>query len=161
MSARAREFHEMYATLLISNQLSYYRNRASEYQKAHGEAVIVRNLLLLGAATAGAIGQFSNGTPRAAVAIVAAAFAALAGAVTAYEALIGFPQLGKLYSDAARNLEEAAIDWQVADSGTDLSAEVERVEAIFRSEVGQWGQLVVKAVATAGSPGSDGRNSTT
>ena len=40
---------------------------------------------------------------------------ALAAAVTAFETLIGFPQLEKLYADAARNLKEAAIDWREAD----------------------------------------------
>jgi len=150
----------MYAKLRISNQLSYYQDRAAEYRKAHRQAVMVRNLLLLGAATASVIGQFSNGTPRAAWALVAAVLAALAGAVTAYETLIGFPQLGKLYSDAARNLEQAAMDWQVADPRTDLAAEVERVEAVFRGEIGQWGQLVVRAVAPAGPPGTDGPDPT-
>jgi len=49
--------------------------------------------------------------------------------------------------DAA--LREAAIDWRIADPDGDLSAEVERVENIFRSEIGQWGQVVVKAAPPA------------
>jgi hypothetical protein len=79
--------------------------------------------------------------------------AAVAAAITTYEALIGFPRLEKLYSDAARNLEEAAIDWRIADPHGDLTAEVERVEGIFRSEIGQWGQLVVKAATPAPTGG--------
>ncbi len=70
--------------------------------------------------------------------------AALATAVTAFDTLMGFPHLDKLYGDAASNLEEAAIDWRNADpASTDLTAEVDRVEDVFRSERGQWGQLLV------------------
>lgn len=133
--------------LRITDQLSFYQSRVEEYRKAHRQTVIVRNALLLAAAVAAAVGQFTTGTDRSAWAVAATILAAVAGAVTAFEAVIGFPQLQKLYSDAARNLEEAAIDWKVANPHEDLTAEVERVEGIFRSEIGQWGQLVVKAAA--------------
>ncbi len=75
--------------------------------------------------------------------------AALAAAVTAFETLVGFPQLEKVYGDAARNLEEAKVDWQDVDPDTVPEREVERVEDVFRSERGQWGQLVVKSAAPA------------
>jgi hypothetical protein len=156
VSRRAREFHQLYATLRIGGQLSFYEARAAEYRAAHRQAVVVRNALLLAAAIAGALGQFADGTTRAASGVVAAVLAALAAAVTAYEALIGFPQLEKLYSDAARNLKEAAIDWKVAEPNADLTPEVERVEGIFRSEIGQWGQLVVKAATPAPPPAASG-----
>jgi hypothetical protein len=156
VSRRAHEFHQLYATLRIGGQLSFYQARADEYRTAHSQAVIVRNALLLAAAVAGALGQIANGTARAAWSVVAAVLASLAAAITAYEALIGFPQLEKLYSDAARNLEEAAIDWRIADPDTDLTTDVERVESIFRSEIGQWGQLVVKAAAPAPPPAGTG-----
>jgi hypothetical protein len=149
VSGRAREFHQLYAELRVDDQLTFYEARAAEYRAAHRQAVIVRNALLFAAAVAGALGQVANGTARAAWSIVAAVLAAAAAAITAYEALIGFPQLEKLYSDAARNLREAAIDWRIADPDRDLTAAVERVENIFRSEIGQWGQLVVKAAPAA------------
>jgi conflict system pore-forming effector with SLATT domain len=165
VSDRAREFHQLYATLRIEDQLAFYRSRAAEYRTAHRQAVVVRNSLLFAAAVAGAAGQVASGTARAAWSVVAAVLAALAAAVTAYEALIGYPQLEKLYSDAVRNLEEAAIDWRAADPGADLASDLERVEGIFRSEIGQWGQLVVKAgappsppAATDGEPSSDRRS---
>ena len=82
-------------------------------------------------------------------AVAGALLAALAAAVTAFETLIGFPQLEKIYGDAARNLEEAKLDWQDLDPDTVSAAELERVEDVFRGERGQWGQLVVKSAAPA------------
>lgn len=155
MSNRDQEFRRFYATLRIRNQRKYYSARAAEYQKAHRQAVIARNLLLLAAAAAGVIGQTTDGTARAAWAVAAAILASLAGAITAFESLIGFPQLEKLYSDGQHNLEEAEIDWDAAKPDTDLDAEIERVEGIFRSEIGQWGQLVVKSTTPTQPPESN------
>ncbi len=152
MSERDRQFRDFYATLRIRDQLTYYRNRCDEYGRAHRQVVVVRTTLLLLAAAAGVVGQFADGTGRAAWAVVAAVLASLAGAVTAYEALIGFPQLEKLFADAAHNLEEAEIDWDEAAGGAAEDREIDRVEQIFRSEIGQWGQLVVKSAPSAEPP---------
>lgn len=151
MNDRDREFRRFYATSRIRDQRTYYADRATEYKDAHRQVVIVRNLLLLAAALAGVIGQL-DGTPRAAWAVAAAILGSLAGAITGFESLIGFPQLEKLYTDAERNLDEAEIDWDAADPNADISAEIERVEAIFRSEIGQWGQLVVKSATPTQPP---------
>jgi hypothetical protein len=142
MSDRNRQFRELYRRLRIEDQRRYYHARAKEYGDAHRQVVVVRNFLLLAAAVAGVVSQAVAGTARGGWAVAAAVLSSLAGALTAYEALIGFPQLAKLYADAERNLEEAAIDWDEPDART--ADEIERVEWIFRSERGQWGQLVVK-----------------
>jgi len=142
MSERERQFRRLYRRLRIDDQRQFYSLRAREYHAAHRQVVIVRNILLLAAALAGIISQTTAGTARAAWALAAAVLGSLAGAVTAFESLIGFPQLEKLYTDAERNLEEAAIDWD--EPATTTAAEIDRVEWIFRSERGQWGQLVVK-----------------
>jgi hypothetical protein len=147
VSDRAGDFHRLFLELRINDQLRFYTARRDEYRAAHRQVVIVRNALLIAAALAGVIGQFMVDTARSGWSVGAAVLAALAGAVTAYEALIGFPQLDKLYSDAARNLEEARIDWEELDPQADPTAEVERVEDVFSSERGQWGQLLVKSAA--------------
>ncbi|MBL8926120.1 MAG: SLATT domain-containing protein [Pseudonocardia sp.] len=147
MTGRAEEFHRLFLLFRIEAQRDYYTARSAEYRRAHEQAVVVRNVLLLAAAVAGGMGPFVHDTPRAALGVAAAVLGALAAAVTAFETLIGFPQLEKLYADAARNLKEAAIDWREADPGGDLTAEIERVEDVFRSERGQWGQLIVKSAA--------------
>ncbi|MGW6194811.1 SLATT domain-containing protein [Kribbella sp. NPDC055110] len=145
MKARAAQFHAMYRELRIVDQRKFYEGRRREYQRAHEQAVTARNWLLALSALAGALGQIPSGSGRAAAGVVASLLAALAGAVTAFEAIIGFPQLHKLYADAEYNLGEAEIDWDTADdSRQDLAAEVDRVETIFRTENGQWGQLIVE-----------------
>jgi hypothetical protein len=147
VTERVEQFHRLFLALRIEEQRVYYTNRSTEYRRAHEQAVIVRNALLLGAAVAGGVGPFVPDRVRAVLGVVGAVLGALAAAVTAFETLIGFPQLEKLYADAARNLKEAAIDWREADPDGDLTAEVERVEDVFRSERGQWGQLIVRSAA--------------
>jgi hypothetical protein len=149
---RAREFHDLYTALRIRGQLEFYRGRRDEYARANRQAIVVRNMLLVGAAIAGAASQLADGGGRAGCAVAGAVLGALAAAVAAYAALIGFPQLEKLYSDAARNLEEADLDWSDLDPATDLTSEIERVEGVFRSEIGQWGQLIVKDAPIVAAP---------
>jgi hypothetical protein len=146
---RARAFHRFYLRLRIDDQLRYYQARRGEYANAHRQAVVLRTALLLGAAAAGVVTQSTDGTVRAAWAVAGALLAALAAAVGAFETLVGFPQLEKVYRDAARNLEEAKVDWEDTDKETVPAREVERVEDVFRSERGPWGQLVVKSAAPA------------
>ncbi|GAA4673623.1 hypothetical protein GCM10023215_01400 [Pseudonocardia yuanmonensis] len=153
MSDRDGQFRALYRRMRIEDQRTWYAARAREYRTAHDQVVLVRNALLMAAAVAGVVSQAVHGTARAAWAIGAAVLGALAGAVTAYESLIGFPQLAKLYSDAERNLEEAGIDWD--EPGAELAREIERVEWIFRSERGQWGQLVVKAASATDPAGEE------
>ena len=141
---RAHEFHRLFLEMRINDQLRYYNARCVEYRTAHRQVVIVRNGLLAAATVAGGIGPFVPDGLRGALGLISAVLAALATAITAFDTLMGFPYLDKLYGDAARNLEEAAIDWCNADPATmDLTAEVERVEEVFRSERGQRGQLLV------------------
>jgi len=149
MTDHMTEFHALYGELRIADQKRYYLARRDEYRRAHQQAIFVRNALLVAATLVGVAGQFTDGSARAGVSIAAAVCAALAGVVTAYGALIGFPRLGKLYSDAWVNLAEAEIDWEALDPHGDVGAGIDRVEEIFRKENGQWGQLVVRAEATS------------
>jgi hypothetical protein len=155
-SDRARDFHRLFLERRIDHQLRFYTDRSAEYRAAHRQVVIVRNVLLGVAAVAGGLGPFLRDL-RGVLGLVAAVLAALATAVTAFETLIGFPQLEKLYGDAARNLEEAALDWRGVDPATsDLTGEVERVEDVFRSERGQWGQLLVTSAKPPALPPAPG-----
>jgi hypothetical protein len=154
MTDRDAEFRAFYKELRIIDQRRFYDDRRREYEQAHRQAIAVRNTLLALAALAGVAGQFAAGPGRALSGVVAAVLAALAGAVTAFEALIGFAPLTKLYDDAALNLAEAEIDWDSADPDSDLVADVERVEQIFHTENGQWGQLVRQGTSR-GAPVAD------
>jgi hypothetical protein len=150
MTDRTTEFHALYGELRIADQKRFYADRRDEYRRANQQAIVMRNTLLIAAVLAGVAGQFTEGSARAVVSIAAAVCAAFAGVVTAFGALIGFPRLGKLYSDAWVNLAEAEIDWEVLDPHGDLAGGLDRVEEIFRKENGQWGQLIVRAESRTG-----------
>ena len=142
MSDRTAQFRSLYRELRIADQRRYYEARNKEYAQAHNQAITVRNTFLLLAALAGAAVQlFPEG--RSALGVAAAVLAAFAGAVTAFEALIGFEQLRKLYGDAALGLAEAELDWDAAGASGDLDRDVRRIERVLRAENGQWGQLVL------------------
>lgn len=157
MSARDAQFRTLYRDLRIADQQQYYTERSTEYERAHRQAITVRNVLLIAAALVSVGAQFTFGTSRAGCGVAAALLAALAGAVAAFDGLIGFPQLQKLYSDAALNLAEAGIDWDSATAGGDEPADIERVEKITRTENGQWGQLVVESAAKGQQAAAESR----
>ena len=57
----------------------------------------------------------------------------------------------------ALNLAASRIDWNAAGAGGDVTAGVERVEQILRTDNGQWGQLMIKgAVKVTPAAGEDG-----
>lgn len=157
MTSRAAQFHALYEQLRIADQRKFYEQRCQEYENAHRQAIAVRNMLLVLAALAGLAGQLTTGTGRALAGVIAALLAALAAGVTAFEALIGFAKLSKLYNDAALNLRAAEIDWNSADPDGDLEAELRRVERIFRAENGQWGQLAIESSPTVAPAEPDGQ----
>jgi hypothetical protein len=155
MTSRAAQFRDLYQQLRIVNQLRFYDSRRDEYSTANQQAVVVRTVLLFLAAVAGfAAAQLVTGTARAALGVVAALLAALAAAVTAFESLIGFTQVGKLYDDAFFSLKTAEIDWNAAGPHDDVAAELGQVEQIFSRENGQWGQLVIEGTPKDPAAGS-------
>ena len=141
MSPRDAQFRALYAEQRLGAQRAFYLARSEEYRRAHDQAIVLRTLLLVLAAAAGVAGQFWT-SQTALLGVAAALLAALAGALTGYEALMGFEQVGKLYADAELSVAEAELNWQEVTVQGDLGAEVERSELIFRTENGQWGQLV-------------------
>lgn len=150
------DFRSLYRDLRIREQHVYYRQRRDEYQRAHRQAVLVRNLLLMVAGVCSVAGQAVEGAARAGWSVGAAVLAGLAAAVIGYEALLGFSRLSTLYGDVARNLAEADLDWADAATSAQVAREMVRVEEVIRVENGQWGQLVVEAADTrAADPPSE------
>jgi hypothetical protein len=156
MSEHAEQFRVLYRDLRITDQRKFYEARAEEYTRAHHQGIAVRNALLTLAALAGVVGQFTAGTGRTVAGVAAAVLAALAGAVTAFDTLIGFAPLAKLYGDTAINLAAAEIDWDQARP-EDIDAELTRVEEVFRTENGQWGQLVIQNALPESAAGPEGQ----
>lgn len=148
---RVVEFRRLYRELRIRDQHAYYLRRRDEYERAHRQAVIVRNLLLMIAGVCGVAGQAVEGTTRAGWSVGAAVLGGVAAALIGYEALIGFSRLAKLYGDVARNLAEAELDWDDSSPPADVAAEMHRVEEVLRAENGQWGQLVIESATPIGA----------
>jgi hypothetical protein len=158
MTDRDAQFSALYLDLRIRGQQRFYDRRKREYQLAHRQAVVVRNGLLTLAVLSGVAGQFLHGGGRGILGILAALLTALAGAVTAFGTLIGFASLTKLYNDTALNLSGAEIDWEAGRPDRDLATALDRVERIFTTENGQWGQLGKhEPPLHAPLPGVDGR----
>jgi hypothetical protein len=149
MTGRDSEFQALYQELRIEDQKKYYDDRRKEYEAAHRQTVVVRNALLVLAALAALAGQFTGPTVRGLLAVMSAVLGALAVALTGFEALIGFPHLTKLYTDAACNLAQSEIDWTTRPPDAHLGRYVDRVEEIFTREIGQWGQLMSEAATEA------------
>jgi hypothetical protein len=111
MTDRVRQFRSLYLDMRIQRQRHFYERRARDYESAHRQAVVLRSALLALAMVLGIVAQFVSGMSRGVLGVVAAFLATLAGAVTAFEALIGFGSLSRLYRDTALNLAESEIDW--------------------------------------------------
>jgi hypothetical protein len=139
---RTADFRRCYLNLRVDDQRDWYEARTRECEKANRQAVLWRNLFLLAASIAGVAGAALPEIWRTWLGLTAAVCAALAAALAAYETLMGFGPNAKLYRDAAINLDEAGLDDDV--EGPELEAQVRTVEAVFRSENGQWGQLALE-----------------
>ncbi len=153
---RQAQFRALFGKLRIDDQLTFYTARRDEYRNAHRQAIIVRNVLLVLAAVCGGIGLGFDQQVRAGLGVAAAVFGGLAAAITGFESLIGFARLEKLYSDAVNNLTRAKIDWIGLEDDADDAAEVARVEEIFQTENGQWGQLEVETAPAVAPPETKG-----
>lgn len=145
MSEREEQFHALYRRLRIEAERKYFEARSKEYEDAYQQANMVRNVLLVAASCTGiGVQLISDESWRAALGVLGSMLAALAAAVIAYSAIMGFQQLQKLYDDAAFSMTEAELDWDEAQ-GKHIP-QLNRVEQILRVENGQWGQLVPERV---------------
>lgn len=150
MSERSRQFAEFYLKDRIEQQLSWYQGRRADAEKARDQAIWGKGALLALSAVAGALGTIFPDL-RTGLAVAASFLAALATALTAYQALYGFPRLAKLYQDAEASL--IALHALGLDPNLpiyELRARVARTEAVFRQENGQWGQLTQSSQARSG-----------
>lgn len=141
MSERSRQFAEFYLKDRLEQQLNWYQGRRAEAEKARDQAIWGKGVLLALSALAGALGAiFPN--LRVGLAIAASFLAALATALTAYQALYGFPRIAKLYQDAETSLNALrALGLNPELPIYELRARVARIESVFGQENGQWGQL--------------------
>jgi len=143
VSDRVEELRRFYGEHRIEDQLRFYTDRRSLFDRATDQATALA-AVLGGAATVVAVLAGTGTGPWWTV--LATVLPAAVTAVTAYSTLYAFEQQSKIYADAIRAVR-AAGRAGTATSGVARTAEedaaewVQRSEAAFRQEQAQWGQL--------------------
>ena len=160
MNPRTDELLGFYREYRINDQLGFYTRRRALYDRAANQALAL-SAILLGFTTAVAALTGAHIGAAWLWAILATVLPAASTALTSYSSLYAFEQQSKIYGDAVRAARAAArpvADRPVADrpaadrpaadpdpasrSAEEDAAElIKRVEAVFRQEQAQWGQL--------------------
>ena len=143
MSDRVEELRRFYGEHRIEDQLRFYTDRRSLFDRATDQATALA-AVLGGAATVVAV-LAGTGTGSWWT-VLATVLPAAVTAVTAYSTLYAFEQQSKIYGDAARAVRAArrhvpAPGAPARSADQDAAEWVARVEAVFRQEQAQWGQL--------------------
>jgi SMODS and SLOG-associating 2TM effector domain 1 len=148
VSDRAAQLQAFYHEARIADQLRFYRQRRALFDRTAGQAMAL-SAVLLGFATAAAALAGTDVGPTWLWTALGTVLPAAVTAVTAYSTLYAFEQQSKIYGDAAKAVQAAARP--ARDDAAELrSAEqdvielVRRVEAVFRQEQAQWGQLTAQ-----------------
>jgi len=144
MSPRTDQLLSFYRECRIDDQVNFYASRRTLFDRAIDQALSL-SAILLGLTAAAAALAGAKVSPVWVWAILATALPAVSTALTSYGSLYAFEQQGKIYGDAVRAAHAAArpaeADPSVPRSGEDAAELVKRVEAVFRQEQAQWGQL--------------------
>lgn len=145
MSSRADQILELYQVERLRDQLRFYENRRTQFERAHSQLLVAAAVLLGATSTASALAG-TEIPGKLGWAVLAAILPAFATTLTAYGSLFAFVRHAKLYGDAERNLRllerpnlSLAADDDEADEA--VTKYVEQVEKILRDEQAQWGQL--------------------
>jgi hypothetical protein len=159
MSARSRELLAFYERQRINDQLTFYRDRRDQLERATGQGLAVSAMLLSFASAAGALAGTTLEWGKLWTAL-APILPAIATALSAYIALFAFEQQSKIYGDAVRAIRTASHplpDSDVPGGGQTPDEQVAelvgRVEAAMRQESAQWGQLTSRIQITERSEG--------
>jgi hypothetical protein len=145
VSDRVEELRRFYGEHRIEDQLRFYTDRRSLLDRATDQATALA-AILGGAATVAAVLAGTGTGPTRWWTVLATVLPAAVTAVTAYSTLYAFEQQSKVYGDAARAVRAArrhvpAPGAPARSADQDAAEWVVRVEAVFRQEQAQWGQL--------------------
>jgi len=146
LSQRTGQLLSFYREHRIDDQIGFYAGRRALFDRAANQALAV-SAVLLGFTTAVAALTGANVGPVWLWSLLATALPAAATALTSYSSLYAFEQQSKIYGDAVRAAHAAARPVVNPDPAAPRSPEqdvmelVKRVEAVFRQEQAQWGQL--------------------
>lgn len=145
MSQRTGQLLSFYRECRIDDQVTFYGGRRTLFDRAIDQALSV-SAILLGLTAAAAVLAGARVSPVWVWAVLATVLPAASAALTSYGNLYAFEQQSKIYGDAVRAVHAAARPAE-ADPSEPRSPEedaaelVKRVEAVFRQEQAQWGQL--------------------
>jgi SMODS and SLOG-associating 2TM effector domain 1 len=146
MSERDEEFLRCYQAHRFEDQLRWYEGRISEFNRARGQVNWLSWLVLVATAAA----AFAGGADlehKALWSTAATVLPAIATMLAAYDGLYSFERIAKLYQDATDAMGVARADSPAVrhvppeHSVAALTNYVNEIEAVFRKEQGQWGQL--------------------
>jgi hypothetical protein len=149
VSERPGQLLAFYREHRIADQVRFYTGRRALFDQAAGQATAVSAVLLGFATAVGALAGTDVG-PSWLWSVLATVLPATSTALAAYSTLYAFEQQSKIYGDAARAVPAAARPVPDAGPAESRSAEedaadlVRRVEAVFRQEQAQWGQLTAQ-----------------
>jgi SLOG in TRPM, prokaryote/SMODS and SLOG-associating 2TM effector domain 1 len=132
----------------VKDQLGYYGRVSDEYERASAQSVAVAAVLLALTTLAGTLAGLEI-EGKVEWAIVAAVLPAPSTALAAYEALLGFERIGKLYADAFHSIQRLDVPDLTkapgdASAAQRVAAYADAVETVLRNEQSQWGQLTAK-----------------
>jgi conflict system pore-forming effector with SLATT domain len=158
VSDRVEELRRFYGEHRIEDQLRFYTDRRSRFDRAIDQATVLAAVLGGAATVVAVLAGTGAGPTRWWWTVLATVLPAAVTAVTAYSTLYAFEQQSKIYGDAARAVRAArhhlpAPGAPARSPEQDAAEWVARVEAVFRQEQAQWGQLTSQIE----TPGTRGR----
>lgn len=130
---RQAQFVQAYLRHRFHDRLDHFERGKSRYAAARTWTVAMSATLFISAAALGAVGM-ADGPRRPMWAFLAAALAAAATAVAAYEATFGFRRLAREYSTTVTALKRLEADGPTPDDVDDeqLVGFVTEVESVLR-----------------------------
>lgn len=142
MIEHPKQVMALYKKYRLDDQVDgFYTPRSQEYQSAFRQSAVTKSVLLGLGAIAGALAGANVGGHRALWSVLAAALPAVSTALVAYDGLISFERLAKLYGDVVKSVSVVDKPSRDTPQASDVTDYVAAVEGIFLREQGQWGQL--------------------
>lgn len=130
---RQAQFVEAYLRHRFSDRLDHFERARKRYSSARTWTVAIAAALFIAAAAAAAVGM-ADGPRRAVWGFAATTLAALATAVSLYEATFGFRRLARESATTSVALQRLAVDGPTPDDVDDerLVVFVTEVESVLR-----------------------------
>ena len=142
MIQHPQEVMDLYKMYRLDGQVrDFYTLRSEEYRSAFRQSLVSKSVLLALGAIAGALAGANVGGDRVVWSVLAATFPALSTALVAYDGLISYERLAKLYGDVVGSVGRVDRPSGPNLQAPDVTDYVATVEGIFLREQGQWGQL--------------------